>query len=135
MAKDSKKMIELGLEVIDIEARAINALRDRVDDAFAAACVTMMNCKGRVVVTGMGKSGHIGSKIAATLASTGTPAFFVHPGEASHGDMGMITASDSVLALSNSGTTPEILTLLPLLLVKFKPLGAQHDDHTAEVSG
>ena len=115
MVKDNKKMIALGLEVIDIEARAINALRERVDDRFAAACVTMMNCEGRVVVTGMGKSGHIGSKIAATLASTGTPAFFVHPGEASHGDLGMITPGDVVLALSNSGETAEVLTILPLL--------------------
>jgi arabinose-5-phosphate isomerase len=122
MVKDSKKMIELGLEVIDIEARAINALRERVDDAFAAACVTMMNCEGRVVVTGMGKSGHIGSKIAATLASTGTPAFFVHPGEASHGDLGMITPGDVVLALSNSGETAEVLTILPLLKRMNTPL-------------
>jgi arabinose-5-phosphate isomerase len=122
MVKDSKKMIELGLEVIDIEARAINALRSRVDDAFAAACVTMMKCEGRVVVTGMGKSGHIGSKIAATLASTGTPAFFVHPGEASHGDLGMITPGDVVLALSNSGETAEVLTILPLLKRMNTPL-------------
>jgi len=115
MVKDNKKMIELGLEVIDIEADAVNALRERIDDSFAAACAAMMHCEGRVVVTGMGKSGHIGSKIAATLASTGTPAFFVHPGEASHGDLGMITPGDVVLALSNSGETGEVLTILPLL--------------------
>jgi len=115
MLDDSQKMIALGHEVIDIEAAAVNALRDRLDESFAAACVAMMHCEGRVVVTGMGKSGHIGSKIAATLASTGTPAFFVHPGEASHGDLGMITHGDVVLALSNSGETGEVLTILPLL--------------------
>jgi arabinose-5-phosphate isomerase len=115
MVNDSKKMIELGLEVIDIEAAAVNALRERMDESFAAACAAMMHCEGRVVVTGMGKSGHIGCKIAATLASTGTPAFFVHPGEASHGDLGMITPGDVVLALSNSGETGEVLTILPLL--------------------
>jgi len=115
MHNDAQQMIELGLNVIDIEAAAVNALRQRIDESFAAACVTMMNCKGRVVVTGMGKSGHIGCKIAATLASTGTPAFFVHPGEASHGDLGMITPGDVVLALSNSGETGEVLTILPLL--------------------
>jgi len=115
MVNDKSKMIQLGLEVINIEAAAVNALRDRIDDAFVAACAAMMQCEGRVVVTGMGKSGHIGSKIAATLASTGTPAFFVHPGEASHGDLGMITPGDVVLALSNSGETGEVLTILPLL--------------------
>ncbi len=115
MLDDSQKMIALGLEVIDIESAAVNALRDRMDESFSAACAVMMHCEGRVVVTGMGKSGHIGSKIAATLASTGTPAFFVHPGEASHGDLGMITHGDVVLALSNSGETGEVLTILPLL--------------------
>jgi len=115
MIDNQKKMIELGLEVIDIEAAAVNALRQRIDGSFAAACSAMMHCQGRVVITGMGKSGHIGSKIAATLASTGTPAFFVHPGEASHGDLGMITHGDVVMALSNSGETAEVLTILPLL--------------------
>ena len=115
MINDNKKMVELGLEVIDIEAAAVNTLRSRIDTSFAEACATMMHCEGRVVVTGMGKSGHIGSKIAATLASTGTPAFFVHPGEASHGDLGMITPGDVVLALSNSGETNEVLTILPLI--------------------
>ncbi len=105
----------LGLAVIETEARAVTALASRIDHLFASACQLMLACEGRVVVIGMGKSGHIGSKIAATLASTGTPAFFVHPGEASHGDLGMITARDVVLALSNSGETAEILTILPII--------------------
>jgi arabinose-5-phosphate isomerase len=104
-----------GLRVIRTEAAAIAALETRVNGGFVAACRLMLACSGRVVVTGMGKSGHIGRKIAATLASAGTPAFFVHPGEASHGDMGMITGGDLVLALSNSGETDEILTILPLI--------------------
>ncbi|ASK34915.1 KpsF/GutQ family sugar-phosphate isomerase [Alloalcanivorax mobilis] len=101
--------------VLDVEARAVTALADRVNDDFRAACDTIMACQGRVIVTGMGKSGHIGSKLAATLASTGTPAFFVHPGEASHGDLGMITSDDVVLALSNSGETAEVLTIVPVI--------------------
>lgn len=100
---------------IDLELAAVQALRQRINGDFSKACAMMLECTGRVVVVGMGKSGHIGNKIAATLASTGTPAFFVHPAEASHGDMGMITKDDLVLALSNSGTTAEILTLLPLI--------------------
>lgn len=101
--------------VLTVEAGAVTALADRLGDAFAAACGLCLNCRGRVVVLGMGKSGHVGGKIAATLASTGTPAFFVHPGEASHGDLGMITGSDVTLALSNSGETSELVTLLPLI--------------------
>ncbi len=108
-------MKALAAKVIDTEARAVSTLVERIDDRFADACEAMLDCRGRVVVLGMGKSGHVGSKIAATLASTGTPAFFVHPGEASHGDMGMITAEDVVLALSNSGETAELLVLLPLI--------------------
>ena len=107
--------IELGLAVLRTEADAISALATRLDDDFSRACDLILNCKGRIVVTGMGKSGHIGNKIAATLASTGTPAFFMHSGEASHGDLGMITAQDLVIALSNSGETSEITLLLPLL--------------------
>ena len=103
------------LQVLRIEAEAIAGLADKIDERFDAACHLILKCEGRVVVTGMGKSGHIGGKIAATLASTGTPAFFVHPGEASHGDMGMITAKDLVIGISNSGETNEILTLIPLL--------------------
>jgi arabinose-5-phosphate isomerase len=101
--------------VIETEQDAVGRLRERIGDAFVDACRLMLACKGRVIVTGMGKSGHIGNKIAATLASTGTPAFFVHPGEASHGDLGMITPGDVVLALSNSGETSEIVTILPLI--------------------
>ncbi|MAC45634.1 MAG: D-arabinose 5-phosphate isomerase [Oceanospirillum sp.] len=100
---------------IRMEADAVSQQAQHLDDNFITACELIMNCQGRVVVTGMGKSGHIGNKIAATLASTGTPAFFVHPGEASHGDLGMITRGDVVLALSNSGETSEVTTLLPLL--------------------
>ena len=106
---------QLGRAVIQLEAEAVAALVDRLDAGFARACEIMLATQGRVIVVGMGKSGHIGGKIAATLASTGTPAFFVHPGEASHGDLGMITLSDVVLAISNSGETAEILTILPLI--------------------
>jgi len=105
----------LGRAVIETEAAAVNALAQRIDDNFVKACHYILECSGRVVVLGMGKSGHVGSKIAATLASTGSPAFFVHPGEASHGDLGMITSKDVVLALSNSGETDELLTILPLI--------------------
>ncbi|MGA7799793.1 MAG: KpsF/GutQ family sugar-phosphate isomerase [Gammaproteobacteria bacterium] len=114
-ATHGDRLRELGLAVIRTEAAAVAALADRIDEHFLGACRHMLACEGRVVVIGMGKSGHIGGKIAATLASTGTPAFFVHPGEASHGDMGMVTAKDVVLALSNSGETDEIVTLLPLI--------------------
>jgi arabinose-5-phosphate isomerase len=112
---DEKKLLQLGQAVLDTEAQGILDLKPRIDQNFAAACRHMLHCEGRIVVTGMGKSGHIGDKIAATLASTGSPAFFVHPGEASHGDLGMITAKDVVLALSNSGETDELLTILPLI--------------------
>lgn len=108
-------LIASAKRTISLEQDAISSLLARIDDSFVRACELILNCKGRVVVVGMGKSGHIAHKIAATLASTGTPAFFVHPAEASHGDMGMITADDVVLALSNSGTTNEIVTLLPLI--------------------
>ena len=107
--------IDSALRTIALESSAISALGSSLDASFATACHRILETAGRVVVTGMGKSGHIAGKIAATLASTGTPAFFVHPGEASHGDMGMITQSDCVIALSNSGGTFEILTLLPLI--------------------
>lgn len=106
---------ELGLAVINIEANAIQRLANRVNKQFAEACRILLACEGRIVVIGMGKSGHIANKIAATLASTGSPAFFVHPGEASHGDLGMITTKDVVMAISNSGETQEILTILPLI--------------------
>ena len=108
-----QELCHSGQAVVRIEAEAVAAMAERIDSAFAAACRLMLVCRGRIVVTGMGKSGHIGSKIAATLASTGSPAFFVHPGEAGHGDLGMITTGDVVLALSNSGETGEIVTILP----------------------
>ncbi len=110
-----KRLIALGLAVIDTEANSLRDLATRLNTDFAQACQFCLGCEGRIVVTGMGKSGHIGGKIAATLASTGTPAFFVHPGEASHGDMGMITSKDVVVAISNSGETQEISILLPLI--------------------
>lgn len=117
----TRSIIEAAQRTLDIEIDAVTALKQRIDADFEAACELILNCTGRVVVTGMGKSGHIGNKIAATLASTGTPAFFVHPGEASHGDLGMITPQDVVLALSNSGTTAELLTIVPLI----KRMGAK----------
>lgn len=115
MKLNDQKLRDLGLAVIQVETEAIAALAEQINDNFVAACKLMFNCTGRVVVTGMGKSGHIAGKIAATLASTGTPAFFVHPGEASHGDLGMITKQDVVLVLSNSGETEEVLTILPII--------------------
>ena len=114
-SEESEKLKALGLAVIRNEAAAIQALEQRISDAFARACGYMLACQGRIVVSGMGKSGHIGNKIAATLASTGSPAFFVHPGEASHGDLGMITPKDVVLALSNSGETSELITIVPII--------------------
>lgn len=113
--EEAQKLIDLGRAVIDTESAAVNDLKDRLDHRFIEACRLILACKGRTVVIGMGKSGHIGSKIAATLASTGTPAFFVHPGEASHGDLGMITRDDVVMALSNSGETDEVISLLPVI--------------------
>ncbi|MDQ7076026.1 MAG: KpsF/GutQ family sugar-phosphate isomerase [Gammaproteobacteria bacterium] len=112
---NQKKLQQLGLAVIKTERAALQELESRIDQQFVHACELILECQGRVVVTGMGKSGHIGGKIAATLASTGSPAFFVHPGEASHGDLGMITAQDVVLALSNSGETQELLTIIPII--------------------
>jgi arabinose-5-phosphate isomerase len=101
--------------VIDCERAALSRISAGLGDTFVDACRAILSCQGKVIVTGMGKSGHVGGKIAATLASTGTPAFFVHPGEASHGDLGMIGAHDVVLAISNSGETPEVLTILPMI--------------------
>lgn len=114
-AEDRDKLISLGKAVIQTEADAVTDLLPRIDANFAEACNFMLQCKGRIVVTGMGKSGHIGNKIAATLASTGSPSFFVHPGEASHGDLGMITSHDVVLAMSNSGETGELVTIVPII--------------------
>jgi arabinose-5-phosphate isomerase len=115
-APDSDEaLIDRGRRVLEAEAGAVTALVARLGADFARACRLMLACEGRIVVTGMGKSGHIGNKIAATLASTGSPAFFVHPAEAVHGDIGMITAKDLVFALSNSGETGELLTILPVI--------------------
>ncbi|WP_029001625.1 KpsF/GutQ family sugar-phosphate isomerase [Azohydromonas australica] len=116
-ALDPQRALALAAQTFDIEARALLVLKERVqrDDAFARAVRLMLNCRGRVVVMGMGKSGHVGRKIAATLASTGTPAMFVHPAEAGHGDLGMVTAGDVVLALSNSGESDELNLILPVL--------------------
>ena len=117
----SDELITLAGEVLAIESRAVETLGSRLDQKFVDACNMCLDIPGRIVVTGMGKSGHISGKIAATLASTGTPAFFVHPGEASHGDLGMITAQDLLLAVSYSGETDEIITILPLV----KRMGAR----------
>ena len=116
-----KNFKQLAKNVIKIEQQAIAELSQFIDDDFVKACELMFNCRGRVIVIGMGKSGHIGGKIAATLASTGTPSFFVHPGEASHGDLGMITLDDVVLTISNSGETGEVLAIIPVL----KRIGAK----------
>lgn len=114
-ATDLTKYIEFARVVVKAEAQTIETLIDRLDLSFAHACEILMNCKGRIAVIGMGKSGHIGAKIAATLSSTGSPALFVHPGEASHGDLGMITRQDVALVISNSGETGEILSILPVI--------------------
>ena len=137
MTADPAALIRLAREVLDTEASAITALKERLDGSFTEACRLMLACRGRVVVTGMGKSGHVANKIAATLASTGTPAFFVHPGEASHGDLGMITGEDLVLALSNSGETSELVTILPLIKrlgVKLIALTGKPDSTLAKIS-
>jgi len=111
----SQDFVAVARRVLEVEARTLTELIASVDGSFTAACEHLLACRGRVIVTGMGKSGHIGNKIAATLASTGTPSFFVHPAEASHGDLGMITSDDVVIALSNSGETAEVLTILPVI--------------------
>ena len=111
----NEELLAQARQVLDIEAAALRTMSARLDQDFARAVALMLACTGRVVVSGMGKSGHIGGKIAATLASTGTPAFFMHPGEASHGDLGMITHDDVVLALSNSGESSEIVSIVPLI--------------------
>jgi arabinose-5-phosphate isomerase len=115
------RALALARDVLDIEADAVRALRDQLDDGFVGAVDFILGCRGRVVVSGIGKSGHVARKLAATLASTGTPAFFVHPAEASHGDLGMVTADDVFLALSNSGETEELVAILPLI----KRIGAK----------
>jgi arabinose-5-phosphate isomerase len=118
----TNRLLAQGVEVLRTEANAIAGLADRLDQHFVSACQTLFDCQGRVLVMGMGKSGHIGKKMAATFSSTGTPAFFVHPAEAAHGDFGLITQQDTLVALSYSGETPEIITLLPLLKRKGIPI-------------
>ena len=132
---DESALRAAGVAVIEAGARALADLAARVDGSFTDACRTMLSCRGRVVVTGMGKSGHVARKIAATLASAGTPAFFLHPGEASHGDLGMITAADVVLAFSNSGETAEILTILPVLKRLGIPLVALTGNARSRLAG
>jgi len=125
-----KNFKQLAKQVITIEQQAIQELLQFIDESFEEACQLMLNCKGRVIVIGMGKSGHIGGKIAATLASTGTPAFFVHPGEASHGDLGMITQDDVVLTISNSGETSEVIAIIPVI----KRIGAKLISMTSNIN-
>ncbi|MCX7554625.1 KpsF/GutQ family sugar-phosphate isomerase [Marinicella sp. S1101] len=127
---DSKQILQQAQSVFAIELAGIKAIEANLGADFVAAVNAIMTCRGHVVVIGMGKSGHIGNKISATLASTGTPAFFVHPGEASHGDLGMITAGDVVLAISNSGETEEVLTILPVI----KRMGAKLISMTGNVN-
>ncbi len=111
----SQKSLDLGRKVLDIEASAVQALSSRLDESFLHALELILNCEGRVIVSGMGKSGHIARKIAATMSSTGTPAYFVHPAEASHGDLGMVASSDVFIALSNSGESQELMTIVPII--------------------
>ncbi|MCX7264110.1 MAG: KpsF/GutQ family sugar-phosphate isomerase [Betaproteobacteria bacterium] len=122
MSLNSEQVLQLARDTLDIEAAALLGMKSRIDDRFVEAVRMVLAVKGRVVVTGMGKSGHIGRKIAATLASTGTPAMFVHPGEASHGDLGMIKPVDLVLAISNSGESDELVAILPVLKRQGVPL-------------
>lgn len=119
---DGSRALQLARDTLGIEVQALLALSERLSPVFAQVVERILDIRGRVVVMGMGKSGHVGRKIAATLASTGTPAFFVHPGEASHGDLGMVTDNDLVLALSNSGESDEIAALLPALRRQGVPL-------------
>lgn len=118
------------LNVIAIEQQAISDLKQYIDQSFVDACELILRCKGKIVVCGMGKSGHIGNKISATLASTGTPAFFMHPAEANHGDLGMLTEQDILLAISNSGETAELLALLPVVKRLGVPIIAMSNSQT-----
>ena len=127
-------LIDSALRTIEIERSALAELPERIGPEFEQACRIMLDCSGRVAVTGMGKSGHIGNKIAATLSSTGTPAFYVHPAEAAHGDIGMITGADVVLAISNSGATAEIIALLPMLGRRGIPLIAMTGEAGSELA-
>ena len=134
MSYTDKELISSAKRTIQIETDALSALQPRVNQSFVDSCRLIQECEGHVVVTGMGKSGHIGNKIAATLASTGTPSHFVHPAEASHGDLGMITNKDIVLALSNSGTTSELLMIVPLLKRSQIPMISMTGDATSPLA-
>lgn len=137
MSHRTKDLKALAKAVIETEIAALQDLPLRIDDQFVGACETILACRGRVIVSGMGKSGHIGNKMAATLASTGTPAFFVHPGEASHGDLGMIVDGDVVILLSNSGSTDELLSIMPVLRrldVKMIAMTGQPDSEMARAA-
>ena len=134
MSYTDKELISSAKRTIQIETDALSALQPRVDQSFVDSCRLIQECEGHVVVTGMGKSGHVGNKIAATLASTGTPSHFVHPAEASHGDLGMITNKDIVLALSNSGTTSELLMIVPLLKRSQIPMISMTGDATSPLA-
>ncbi len=131
---DSARILARARTVLDIEAEAIHALSPRLGDAFVQAASLILKCTGRLVVMGMGKSGHIGNKLAATFASTGTPAFFVHPAEASHGDIGMITTQDVVIAISNSGETVELLGILPVIKRLGTPIIAMTGRHDSTLA-
>jgi len=136
LTQEQKKFnfISIGKKVLDIESIAISKLKDQLDNNFDIACQLCLDCTGKIIVMGIGKSGHIADKLAATLASTGTPAFFVHPGEASHGDLGMISESDVVMALSNSGKTEEIVSLLPILKSMGIKIIAMTGDDNSEIA-
>ncbi len=131
---DAASLCRSGRRVIEIEIAALTALAERINGGFHLACERMLACEGRIVVTGMGKSGHVGRKIAATLASTGTPSFFVHPGEASHGDLGMITDTDVVVSISYSGETEELLTIVPVLRRQGNRLIAMTGNETSSLA-
>jgi len=134
-AFDPERALQLARDTLDIEAQALVGLKSRQGSGFTQACEAMLACRGRVVVMGMGKSGHVGRKIAATLASTGTPAMFVHPGEASHGDLGMVTTGDVVLAISNSGESDELTAIIPAVKrigVTLVAMTGRADSHLAE---
>ncbi len=131
---DAQRACELAATTLDIEAAGIARVKQAIGASFASAVQTMLACRGRVIVMGMGKSGHVGRKIAATLASTGTPAHFVHPGEASHGDLGMVTASDVVLAISNSGESDELDMVLPIVKRLHVPIVAMTGRATSSLA-
>lgn len=134
LSTSAESILSSARRTIAMEKQAIEAIEQRIGADFVNACKVILGCRGRVIVSGMGKSGHVGHKIAATLASTGTPAFFVHPGEASHGDLGMITQDDIVLAISNSGNSSELVTLLPTLKRRGIPIITFTGNHSSPLA-